>query len=68
MILYFIPIIICFVSQFFKELSDNHKWYLILGVLLCLFLCFGYMTGTDWKVYEYMYDNLDFNRFFYDYS
>jgi hypothetical protein len=25
------------------------------------------MTGSDWRTYEYWYDNLDFNRFFYGY-
>ena len=68
MVIYFVPIILCFVSQFFKELSNSRIWYILVGIYLCLFLCFGYMTGTDWKVYEYMYDNLDFNKLFYGYS
>ena len=68
MIVYFIPIVLCFATAFIKELSDNRRWYIAMGIYLCIFLCFGYMTGSDWKVYEFMYDNLDFNKFFYGYS
>lgn len=68
MIVYFIPIVLCFATAFFKELPDNRRWYIVMGIYLCVFLCFGYMTGTDWKQYEFMYDNLDFNKFFYGYS
>ncbi len=67
MIVYFIPILLCFATVFFKELSDNRKWYICLGVYLCLFYCFGYMTGSDWRVYEDWYYSIDFNRLFYDY-
>ena len=67
MIVYFIPILLCFATAFFKELSDNRKWYICFGVYLCLFYCFGYMTGTDWRQYEDWYDSIDFNRLFYDY-
>ena len=66
-VLYFIPIVLCAVTPFFRELSDNRKWYIFMGVYLWLFLCFGYMTGSDWRVYEEWYYSLDFNRLFYDY-
>ena len=59
-VLYYIPILLCAVTPFFKELSDSRKWYVCLGIYLCLFYCFGYMTGSDWKVYEDFYCNLDF--------
>ena len=67
MIVYFIPILLCLATAFFKELSDNRKWYICFGVYLCLFYCFGYMTGTDWRQYEDMYNSIDFNRLFFDY-
>lgn len=67
MAIYFIPILICLISAVSRELSDNRRWTIMMGVILCLFFCFGYMTGTDWKTYEFWYDHLDFNRFYYGY-
>ena len=66
-VIYFVPIMLCAATPFFKELSDNRKWNIFLGVFLCLFYCFGYMTGTDWRVYEDWYCNLDFSRFYFNY-
>ena len=66
--LYFIPIVLCGVTPFVRELSANRRWYVCLGVYLCLFYCFGYMTGADWRVYEDWYYNLDFSKFYYGYS
>ena len=68
MIIYFIPILLCLVSACSRELSDNKRWTLLMGIALCLFLCFGYMTGSDWRPYEFWYENLDFNRFYYGYT
>lgn len=68
MILYYIPILLCFISVIFRELSDNDRWYWFMGVILCIFYCFGYMTGTDWRVYEDLYNTLDFNHLFYEYK
>ena len=65
--LYFIPILLCAVTPFFKELSNSRKWYVFICAYLCLFYCFGYMTGTDWRVYEEWYTKIDFNRLFFDY-
>lgn len=67
-VLYYIPILLCAVTPFFKELSDNRHWYICFGVYLCIFYCFGYMTGTDWRSYEDWYYNLDFSKFYYGYS
>ena len=65
--IYFIPIILCAATPFFRELSDSRRWMIFLGVFLCLFYCFGYMTGSDWRVYEDWYNTLDFGRFYYGY-
>lgn len=62
------PILLCFATALFKELSNNRYWYMAMGIYLCIFLCFGYMTGSDWRAYEFWYDNLDFNKFYYGYS
>jgi len=67
-VLYYIPILLCALTPFFKEFSDSRKWYICFGVYLCVFYCFGYMTGSDWKVYEDLYNSLDFNRFYYGYT
>lgn len=67
MAIYFIPLLICLVSAVSYQLSDNRRWAMAVCVLLCVFYCFGFMTGSDWRTYEYWYDNLDFNRFFYGY-
>lgn len=66
MIFYFLSFLIPFASIFIKQ-SRKPVWFKTYIVLLCLFLCFGYMTGTDWRVYEKMYYKIDFNNLFYDY-
>ena len=68
MLLYYIPILLCFLSAISRELSDNDRWYWFMGIILCVFYCFGYMTGTDWRVYEDLYNTLDFNHLFYEYK
>lgn len=68
MILYYIPIILCFISVISHELSNNDRWYWFMGIILCVFYCFGYMTGTDWRVYEDMYNTIDFNHLFNGYT
>ena len=67
MIVYFIPILLCLLTPFFRELADSRRWYICLGILLCLFYCFGYMTGSDWRTYEDWYNCLDFNKFYFGY-
>lgn len=68
MIIYFIPIVLCALTACSRELSDNRRWTMLMGTALCLFLCFGYMTGSDWRPYELWYDNLDFNHFYFGYT
>lgn len=64
MIFYIIPIIIGFLLSFNKS-NDNftgRKSIKNLFVLLCAILfCGGYMTGSDWHVYEMMYDEARWN-------
>lgn len=68
MVLYFIPLLLCALTAFSRELSDDRRWAGAMLLFLCFFYCFGYMTGSDWKVYEFWYDNLDFRRFYYGYT
>lgn len=39
-------------------IRNNKRSENILYVLLLLFLCFGYMCGSDWRVYELQYDRI----------
>lgn len=52
MLLYFVPIIILFLLSNFKT---TKKIDFVVIFLLMLFLCFGYMTGSDWRGYEEAY-------------
>lgn len=50
--------------SFFALIKINSKivLYSILS-LLCVFLCFGYMTGSDWRYYELDYVNITTTAF-----
>lgn len=60
MLIYLLAITICF----FASLQKNKlvEYYFLL--LLLLFLCGGYMTGTDWRVYELAYNDADIKKIF----
>lgn len=62
--IYFLSIFICFFSGICKQLKDNKIWFLIVIAFLCIFLCFGYMCGSDWRNYEEMYENIDIYSLF----
>lgn len=66
MIFYFLSFFIPFASVYIKQ-GNKPAWFKTYIILLCIFLCFGYMTGTDWRVYENIYNKIDFNNLFYDY-
>jgi len=59
MLLYFIPILTLFYFSKFR-LAQSTNFCIV--VLLMLFLCFGYMTGSDWRSYELMYYDGFVNR------
>lgn len=52
MFIYLLSIIILFVISY---TSYNPKTEKKLFVVLAIFLCFGYMCGSDWRVYESEY-------------
>lgn len=58
MILYVIPILLGFISCF-KPLNQDKYWGIFLPIYLCIFLCFGYMCGSDWRNYEVIYNNIN---------
>lgn len=66
MALYFLSFCTAYAFVFIKQ-ANKPAWLRIYVVLLCLFLCFGYMTGTDWRAYEEIYTHINFNNLFYNY-
>lgn len=56
MIYYVGILIICFFSFFFFR--DNKFYTGFFLTALGIFLCFGYMTGTDWRNYEPIYNGV----------
>lgn len=53
MLYYIFAIIILFVCS---NLRLNQKQTIAISFFLMLFLCFGYMTGSDWRSYEKYYE------------
>lgn len=66
MALYFLSFCSAYAFVFIKQ-ANKSAWLKTYLVLLCLFLCFGYMTGTDWRAYEQIYKQINFNNLFYNY-
>ena len=60
MILYILFFCICFLIEHIK--GRKNKFYIFLVVSLFGFLCFGYMTGSDWRGYEELYLTQSFLR------
>lgn len=61
MIYYLLAIIIPFIG--FWDAGKHKGWSIFTITYLVLFLCFGYMTGSDWRNYEsYYYDTVDINK------
>ncbi len=58
MIIYILLILFCFLLSAFKMPKSVENSAL---VLIALFLCFGYMTGTDWYLYEMFYNDAKFS-------
>lgn len=66
MALYFLSFCTAYAFVFIKQ-ANKPAWLRTYLVLLCIFLCFGYMTGTDWRAYEDIYEHINFNNLFYNY-
>lgn len=56
MLIYFFFLFLILVAEFSKVRSDLLFYFII--VCVGLFLCFGYMSGSDWRYYELMYNGL----------
>lgn len=63
---------IIFLYAFNQKLSKSKLLKGLLIIILCVFLCMGYMTGSDWRGYEYSYDYInpftDIKGYEYSYS
>lgn len=57
MLVYLFPLFVLYVGLIFFRTSE--LYYKICIIYLMLFLCFGYMCGSDWRNYEMIYDELD---------
>lgn len=66
MILYFLPVIICYLSAI-SQIKSNLNWWCFIVFVLSIFLCGGYMCGSDWRVYETIYNSINFSHLFSDY-
>lgn len=63
--LLYIAVLFFLISIHFINIKNQYT-NLIVFVLLGIFLCMGYMTGSDWRSYEQMYVTLDLNSLNYD--
>ncbi len=59
MFIYLALILFCFLLAFFKLPKFVENGALIL---IGIFLCTGYMTGTDWQLYELFYNSAKFSE------
>lgn len=64
MIVYFAFMSLALISYLTPRLRDSKRWFWAYNVVLALFLCFGYMCGSDWRTYELFYNDIDFNHLF----
>lgn len=60
MIIYLLPLLVLFVGLIFFRTSETY--YKACIFYLMIFLCFGYMCGSDWRNYEMIYVELDTNN------
>lgn len=52
---YLIFFLLCIIAD--KMYKKNNFWYKVVVLSIYIFLCFGYMTGSDWRSYEVYYNN-----------
>lgn len=54
--IYVVFFILCIWADKLYE-KQQQFLYRIVVISIYIFLCFGYMTGSDWRAYEVMYEN-----------
>lgn len=58
--IYLFTFLLCLFAE--KLRPKNNLGYILIVIWLYVFLCFGYMTGSDWREYELLYNSGDLNR------
>jgi hypothetical protein len=59
MIYYITIYIILLLPLYFDKGQLKKRNIVIYYIILPLFLCFGYMIGSDWRSYELFYENIN---------
>ncbi len=68
MTVYFLLLLICSLGGFIHELKKSKYWYIFVISLSIIILCGGYMTGSDWRLYELFYEELNLSSPFESFS
>lgn len=58
MLIYILLILLIFFSPIIEYTRHSAGWYSFIVILSMIFYCFGYMTGSDWRSYEELYQNV----------
>lgn len=66
MAIYFVSFFCCYLVGISKQ-RNNALIRSGLVLFLALFLCSGFMCGSDWRSYEQMYYEIDFHNYFANY-
>mgnify|MGYP007051441754 CR=1 FL=1 len=54
---YIFTISIVFVSFLYTYKRPDKRIFELVVLLVCFIICFGYMTGSDWRAYEEIYNS-----------
>ena len=55
--IYYLNIFLSFVIYLIPDLRVHKTLIILFQIYICVFLCFGYMCGSDWRSYENMYNS-----------
>lgn len=66
MIIYLFSFFICYLLGISKQ-RNNRRIEKTLFIFITLFLCTGFMCGSDWRSYESMYNDINIDNYGYDY-
>lgn len=61
MLIYFCVFLLPVISWMTPQLKESSYWRYFVYMVLCIFFCMGYMTGSDWRQYEEMYKYASIN-------
>lgn len=66
MIIYLFSFFSCYLIGISKQ-RQNKRIGFLLFTFLTVFLCGGFMCGSDWRSYELIYETIDWDNYGYDY-